>query len=180
MGWEQKRGRWYYYRKRRVGGKVRSEYVGSGAVAQLCAELDECGRRERAAQRAADQATQQAEAVIDRQLADAESALREMTHATLVAAGCHRHKGQWRKSAVNNTQLAKTDDPWDEIRRICGRLEKAQESLTREDVNACANWLFGHQASCPRARLRRASGSNSLRRSAAALPAHSCWPRWTR
>lgn len=28
---------------------------------------------------------------------------------------------------MNNTQLAKTDDPWDEIRRLCGRLEKAKK-----------------------------------------------------
>jgi len=28
---------------------------------------------------------------------------------------------------VNNNQLAKTDDPWDEIRRLCGRLEKAKK-----------------------------------------------------
>ena len=28
---------------------------------------------------------------------------------------------------MNNNQLAKTDDPWDEIRRLCGRLEKAKK-----------------------------------------------------
>ena len=97
MGWEQRRGRSYYYRKVREGGRVRSEYVGSGIVAQICAGDDEDKRRDRAAKRAADHATRQAEAEIDQQLADAESALTAMTHATLYAAGCHRHKGQWRK-----------------------------------------------------------------------------------
>ena len=97
MGWEQKRGRSYYYRKVRVGGRVRSEYVGSGMLGQLCAADDANQRRERAARRAADRAARQGEAQIDRQLADAESALAAMTNATLLAAGCHRHRGQWRK-----------------------------------------------------------------------------------
>jgi hypothetical protein len=97
MGWEQRRGRSYYYRKVREGGRVRSEYVGSGIVAQICAGDDDDRRRDRQAKGAADHATRQAEAEIDRQLADVESALALMTHATLYAAGCHRHNGQWRK-----------------------------------------------------------------------------------
>ena len=97
MGWEQRRERSYYYRKVRVGGRVRSEYMGSGIVAQICAGDDDEKRRDRAAKRAADRATRQGEAEIDRQLGAAESALAAMTHATLVAAGCHRHKGQWRR-----------------------------------------------------------------------------------
>ncbi len=97
MAWEQRRGHAYYYRKTREGGRVRSEYVGSGIVAQICAGGDDDKRRDRAAKRAADRATRQAEAEIDRQLADAESTLAALTHATLYAAGCHRHNGQWRK-----------------------------------------------------------------------------------
>jgi hypothetical protein len=31
------------------------------------------------------------------------------------------------EDGVNNNQLAKTDDPWDEIRRLCSRLEKAKK-----------------------------------------------------
>ena len=66
-------------------------------LGQICAADDENQRRERAAKSAAERATRQAEAEVDRRLAEAESALREATHATLVAAGCHRHRGQWRK-----------------------------------------------------------------------------------
>jgi hypothetical protein len=97
MGWEKRSGRSYYYRKVREGGRVRSKYVGSGIVAQICGEDDIDKRRDRAAQRAADHATRQAEAEIDRQLADVESGLAAMAHATLSAAGFHKHKGQWRK-----------------------------------------------------------------------------------
>jgi hypothetical protein len=97
MGWEQRRGRSYYYRKVREGGRVRSKYVGSGIVAQICAGDDNDKRQDQAAKRAADQATRQAEAEIDRQLAGVELAIAAMTHATLLAAGYHQHKGQWRK-----------------------------------------------------------------------------------
>jgi hypothetical protein len=97
MGWEQRRGRSYYYRKVRVGGRVRSEYAGSGMLGELCAAEDDTKRREQASERAADRATRQGEAVIDRQLSDAESAIAAMALATLLAAGYHRHKGQWRK-----------------------------------------------------------------------------------
>jgi hypothetical protein len=97
MGWEQRRGRSYYYRKLREGGRVRSKYVGTGMLAQICAEDDNDKRRDRQAKHAADHATRQAEAEIDRQLADAESALAAMIHATLFAAGYHKHNGQWRK-----------------------------------------------------------------------------------
>ena len=97
MGWEQRCGRSYYYRKVREGGRVRSKYVGSGIVAQICAGDDNDKRRDQAAKRATDYATRQAEAEIDRQLADVESVLATMTHAMLSVAGYHKHKGQWRK-----------------------------------------------------------------------------------
>jgi hypothetical protein len=97
MSLEQRRGRCYYYRKVREGGRVRSEYMGSGLQAQLSAEEDESKRRERKAQRAADRADRHAEAQIDRQFASVESAIAAMTHATMFAAGYHQHKGQWRK-----------------------------------------------------------------------------------
>lgn len=97
MGWERRRSRNYYYRKMRVGGRVHSQYMGTGLLAQMSAEADNDKRRERNAQCAADRATRQAESEIDRQLTDAESVLVALTHATLVAAGCHRHRGQWRR-----------------------------------------------------------------------------------
>ena len=97
MSWEQRRGRSYYYRKMREGERVRSKYLGAGIVAQICAGDDDAKRRDRAAQRAADRAARHAEAQIDRQLAGVESAIAAMTHAALLAAGFHKHKGQWRK-----------------------------------------------------------------------------------
>src|SRR5437870_4021189 len=97
MGWEQRAGCRYYYRKKREKGRIRSEYVGTGLLAELCAATDSFERLQQAAKRAAGQAVRRAEAEIDRQLANAESALAAMTKATLYSAGYHKHKGQWRK-----------------------------------------------------------------------------------
>jgi hypothetical protein len=71
--------------------------MGSGLLARLFAEEDDDMRRERKAQRAAVRADRHAEAQIDRQLADVESAIVAMTHAILFAVGYHKHNGQWRK-----------------------------------------------------------------------------------
>ena len=97
MGWEQRGGRSYYYRKTREGLRVRSEYVGGGAFGQLCAEADSDERLERVARRDSHDAARRAEAVIDRQLKDAEAALAAIVNAALRASGYHKHKGQWRK-----------------------------------------------------------------------------------
>src|SRR5215216_473787 len=47
MGWEERRGRLYYYRSVREGKRVRKEYVGGGALGQLIAQLDELERLQR-------------------------------------------------------------------------------------------------------------------------------------
>src|SRR5262249_11380198 len=49
MGWE----RGYYYRVRKVQGRVVREYVGTGRVAALVAQMDALERQERDAERAA-------------------------------------------------------------------------------------------------------------------------------
>ncbi len=41
MGWETRNGKQYYYRKVRVGGRVRSVYCGTGERARLAAMEDE-------------------------------------------------------------------------------------------------------------------------------------------
>ncbi len=45
MGWEVRRGKRYYYRKKRVNGRVRSIYCGSGIRAVIAAHEDAEKRR---------------------------------------------------------------------------------------------------------------------------------------
>ena len=97
MGWEQRNGQSYYYRKKRVGERILSEYVGRGVFAEICAETDRNQRRELQDRRDAHSATLQAEAEVERSLAEMETTVAAITDITLHAAGYHKYKGQWRK-----------------------------------------------------------------------------------
>lgn len=97
MGWEQRNGRSYYYRKRRHGDRVVSEYVGSGTLAAICAQTDAASRQEQENERKARQQEREEEARVDTAIAEAEATLKTLTECSLFAAGFHKHKGQWRK-----------------------------------------------------------------------------------
>jgi ribosomal protein S6E (S10) len=89
MGWETRRGRQYYYRKKWVRGRVVSEYIGGGDIAQFVAMMAEPKARSvKPVNEFAelDQAIQTTQKQIDILLA-----------ATYKASGYHQHKGQWRK-----------------------------------------------------------------------------------
>ena len=103
MGWEQRGTRRYYYRKRRTGERVVSEYVGAGALAALVAEcdaLDRCGEAaERAAAREASRPLEEA----DQALTDLAAALAALTRAVLLLNDYHPHQGQWRRTRATKS-----------------------------------------------------------------------------
>src|SRR4051794_22799549 len=88
MAWE----RGYYYRVRKVNGRVVREYVGAGRVAELAAQLDTLERERRQFDALA---LRQEKAKLDALDADLE-ALSEwadlLARAALLAAGLHQHK----------------------------------------------------------------------------------------
>jgi hypothetical protein len=98
MAWE----RGYYYRVREVNGRVVREYVGTGRVAELAAQLDAIKREERATEAAAWRAEKARLDALDADVA----ALIEVTDlaaaAALLAAGFHQHKRQWRRKRHGN------------------------------------------------------------------------------
>jgi hypothetical protein len=96
--WETRDGRGAYYtRSKRVGGRVVREYVGTGEVAELAAEIDAVERAEREEARAARRAEHaQAREVVEA-LSDLEAVTRQAVTETLHAEGFHRHKRQWRR-----------------------------------------------------------------------------------
>ena len=97
MGWETRGNGSYYYRKVRDGGRVVSEYIGAGVLAEALADLDADTRADVAAARAAWSKTVQAERRHDAVLAEAEATARALTSAVLIAEGYHTHRRQWRK-----------------------------------------------------------------------------------
>jgi hypothetical protein len=97
VAWERRGSNLYYYQSERVDGRVRKKYVGAGEVAQAIAHADETIRRSRAAQ----SERGRVELEEARTLVSAGEELCEaadiLAVAELVAAGYHRHKGQWRR-----------------------------------------------------------------------------------
>ena len=69
MGWEQRHGRRYYYRKSRQGRRVCSQYVGAGELPEALALLDRLGREDQALEKLQERerrlAQHQAEAELD-------------------------------------------------------------------------------------------------------------------
>jgi hypothetical protein len=100
MGLE--RGR-YYTRSRKVKGRVVREYVGSGPVAELAAELDALDRAQREEAREARRAIDAELAAIDGPLTELNTLAEGLATAALLAAGYRRHhRGQWRKTRAGH------------------------------------------------------------------------------
>jgi hypothetical protein len=95
MAWETRRGRQYYYRKKRVGTKVVSVYVGSGLFGQFIEleDLEKRVEREEELRQIRELVTE------ERQLAD--QFRQNQAQAILAAreAGICRRRGEWRTSS---------------------------------------------------------------------------------
>ena len=96
MAWERRGGKLYYYQSEREDGRVRKRYIGAGEVAKMIAHADETIRRSRAERR--ERARAELEEARSLALAGAElhQAAEILARAEMVAAGYHRHKGEWR------------------------------------------------------------------------------------
>ena len=97
MGWETRGSGRYYYRKVRDGGRVRSEYLGAGVVAELLAEADDLDRQRRQLDTEEWQDVINAERRTVATLAEVDRMVQGMAAAVLIAAGYHTHRRQWRR-----------------------------------------------------------------------------------
>ena len=94
MGWE----RGYYYRVRKVNGRVVREYVGAGKVAQLAAETDALERRERQLKDSEQRQKRDELEALDAELKHMNEMTDLVARAALLAAGFHLHnRSEWRK-----------------------------------------------------------------------------------
>ena len=98
MGWETRAGRLFYYRKRRIGRRVVSEYGGSGEAAAVVAALDAHERAERDARRKERREVRRQERAIDAKVDAVCRTVGVLTTGALLLHGYHTHKGQWRKT----------------------------------------------------------------------------------
>jgi hypothetical protein len=85
-------GRPYLYRSVRKGGKVTSEYAGSGEFASLAGRLDAIEREERRRQLAEEREQRDRLDSEDRPVAELFHLVEIIARATLEAAGYHLHR----------------------------------------------------------------------------------------
>lgn len=99
MSWEKrKRGGRYYTRSRRVNGRIVREYIGSGRIAELAAQLDELDREERELERFQLQHEKAQAEAFAAPVIDLHDMAELIARGALLAAGYHRHKGgEWRR-----------------------------------------------------------------------------------
>jgi len=98
VGWEtRERGTSYYTRSKWVDGRVVRQYVGGGVLGKIAALEDEHERRRREEQslyweEEREQLQQSAGFLLE-----LEEACEVLTRAYLIAAGCHKYRGAWRR-----------------------------------------------------------------------------------
>lgn len=97
MGWERRGEHEYYYKKEREGSRVKSVYVGRGEIAHMISEIQSSSPLlENVARRMKSPDMVQREKA-DATLQQALDLIQLITQATLLTAGFHTHKRQWRK-----------------------------------------------------------------------------------
>jgi len=92
---------WACYRtssgSKKIGGRVVREYVGTGVIAELSAQMDAEEREERDQAQAALKAECDSDCAQEKALTDYCRTVGEVLTEALLAAGYHKHKGQWRR-----------------------------------------------------------------------------------
>ena len=96
MAWERRRRGSFYYRSKRVGGRVVKDYFGKGTIGQLAADLAEEARARRAEDAWALGTEQARLEALDRPPAALDQACTLLAAAELTAGGYRRHNhGRW-------------------------------------------------------------------------------------
>lgn len=94
MAWE----RGYYYRVRKVRGRVVREYVGRASLAELAAQLDAIQREERQLARLDERMAKADLQALEDDIKALTKTADLVARAALLAAGLHQHKrGEWRR-----------------------------------------------------------------------------------
>ena len=97
MAWKQIGAHRYFYLSKRVGDRVVSEYIGRGEAGDLLAQLKQLEREECGERRAEKLAEREAAEREERVVADWFDQIETIATGAMLAAGYHKHRGQWRK-----------------------------------------------------------------------------------
>ena len=97
MGWKTIKVQRYYYKSEREGGRVKTTYFGAGESGLLISLLELEDRAEREAELEEKRAEREASDAEDRAVSSWFDDVQAVADAALIAAGYHKHKGQWRR-----------------------------------------------------------------------------------
>ena len=90
-------GKLYYYKKKRVGSKVVSEYQGGGELVSILQHIEARERAEKEAERERQRIERMSMAEIDKQIDAFSRMIDTLMEAELISKGFHQHKRQWRR-----------------------------------------------------------------------------------
>ena len=112
MAWETRNGKGRYYtRSRRIDGRIKREYVGTGEAADLAVELDAIRREHRRVEAVAWRELRAKIEGLDNELASFFGVVDEQVRATLATEGYHQHKrGEWRRKRDKEKQCSQVDE----------------------------------------------------------------------
>jgi hypothetical protein len=103
MSWESRKGKGRYYtRSRRVNGKIRREYIGTGRHAEVIAEIDAAERAERELERKLEKEQRECDLELDAEVDELCQLIDGLARGALLAAGFHSHRGTWRRRYGKN------------------------------------------------------------------------------
>jgi len=99
MAWHiRKNGNRTYYRSKRINGKPRNIYVGTGYIAEIAAAEDGARRLQREAELESRRAMQAEWKTADQPIRDVYGMTNLLTKVTLTAAGFYLHsRSEWRR-----------------------------------------------------------------------------------
>jgi crotonobetainyl-CoA:carnitine CoA-transferase CaiB-like acyl-CoA transferase len=93
---ERRNGNPYYYRSVRHGDKVRRVYVASGELARIAHEREIMNRAAEEHRLQEEKRRLEELEALAAPVAELSEVAEILARAHLLAAGCHRHKGEWR------------------------------------------------------------------------------------
>lgn len=94
----------YYYRKRRQGKRIISEYVGKDYAGLLAEMQDAHERQQREAERERFRALVEQENAVDKQIEAVAAKVDTLVTAVFLAAGYRQHRRQWRMKRNGKTK----------------------------------------------------------------------------
>jgi hypothetical protein len=97
MGWKTIKGRRYYYKSEREGGRVKTTYFEAGESGLLISRLESVDRAERQAERDEWRAEREENRAEEKAIANWFDDVQAVADSAMIAAGFHKHKGQWRR-----------------------------------------------------------------------------------